>query len=107
MATETKPAPKRTRQVAAPSLSGGEGNRGEERLIALFFLGCVLFSPLVLQVFKSGMPAIGGLPPLFLYLFGAWAALIAAIALVVETGKRGTNADEAEISRPPGERRRR
>ncbi len=107
MATETSPAPKPPRAVNAPSLSGSDGNRREERLIALFFLGCVLFSPLVLQVFKSGAPLIGGLPPLFLYLFGAWAALIAAIAVVVETGNPGSGGDEGEIGRPSAERRRR
>lgn len=77
------------RRPPLPPSRPGETGRREERLIALFALGCVLFSPLVLHVFVNAMPTIAGLPPLFLYLYGAWAALIAAVAFVVE------GADEA------------
>lgn len=54
-----------------------------QRLVALFALGCVLFSVTLMALFnRSGM--VFGVPVLYAYLFGAWAALIALMALVVE-----------------------
>ena len=54
-----------------------------DRLIGLFVLGAVLFDPPILNL------VVGTLfdwPALLIYLFGAWALLIAGIAFVVERG---------------------
>jgi hypothetical protein len=54
-----------------------------DRLIALFLLALVLFNPPLLRVF--GAPgSLFGWPGLLLYIFGAWIAVIALMALVVE-----------------------
>jgi hypothetical protein len=54
-----------------------------QRLVALFALGCVLFSVTLLGLFSAG-ETVFGVPLLYAYLFGAWAVLIALMALVVE-----------------------
>jgi hypothetical protein len=108
MAAPTKPFVTKPRPPRKPALTDGDAGRREERLVALFILGCVLFSPLVLHVFKSVPAVIAGVPPLVLYLFGAWAALIAAVAVVVETGRRSASpADEAEEGSRPNTQGRR
>lgn len=53
------------------------------RLVALFMLGCLLFSYPLLSLFNFD-GAIAGIPVLYAYLFCVWAALIALMALVVE-----------------------
>ena len=59
--------------------------RDDERLVALFLLGTVLFSPLVVGIFDVGVGrAIFGIPTLFFYLFVAWAALIGLTWFVIE-----------------------
>lgn len=61
--------------------------RRGQKLAALFLLGCLLFNYPLLQLFaRDG--AILGLPVLYCYVFGAWAALIALMALVVERRDR-------------------
>jgi hypothetical protein len=55
----------------------------EQRLIALCMFGCVLFNYPVLAIFNVPT-AILGIPVLYAYIFGAWALLIALLALVVE-----------------------
>ena len=51
-----------------------------ERSLGLFLLGLLLFSPALLSIF--GLERfLAGLPLLYLYLFAAWAALIALMAL--------------------------
>jgi hypothetical protein len=57
-------------------------DRGK-RLIAVFLLGAVLLNFPLLAVVEAGQ-RLFGLPPLFLYLFGAWAGLILLLALLVE-----------------------
>jgi hypothetical protein len=52
------------------------------RLFALFLLGLVLFLPPVVNLPRDG--TVLGVPCLFVYLFGAWAALIGLLAFVVE-----------------------
>lgn len=48
-----------------------------ERLVALCFLGVLLFSPSMISLFDQGADAtFFGIPVLVLYLFGSWAALI-------------------------------
>ncbi|MFZ3205624.1 MAG: hypothetical protein WA161_17345 [Pseudomonas sp.] len=53
-----------------------------QRLVAVFMLGCLLFSYPLLALFDSG-GEVFGIPLLFAYLFGAWALLIVAMILVV------------------------
>ena len=58
------------------------GRKGE-RLAGLFLLGCLLFNFPLLGLFN--VPAtILGVPVVYAYLFGAWALLIALVALVIE-----------------------
>jgi len=58
-----------------------------DRLIALFLLGLVLFNPPLLRAF--GAPgSLSGWPALLLYIFGAWLAVIALLALAVERHPR-------------------
>ena len=54
-----------------------------KRLIALFLLGVALFNFPVLAVVEAGQQLFG-LPPLLVYLFGAWGGLILLLALIVE-----------------------
>jgi hypothetical protein len=58
-----------------------------QRLVAVFMLGCLLFSYPLLALFDSG-GEVFGIPLLFAYLFGAWALLIVAMILVVECSNR-------------------
>ena len=57
-----------------------------QRLVALFVLGCLLFSYPLLSLFDVGGMLLG-IPLLYVYLFGAWGALIALMALVVERSR--------------------
>lgn len=65
-----------------PAREEQRGLRGQ-RLAALFLLGGLLFNYPLLQLFSRD-GAWFGLPLLYCYVFGAWAALIALMALVVE-----------------------
>jgi hypothetical protein len=58
-----------------------QGNR--ERLVAIFLLGVVLFTPPITTVFGHG-GGIAGIPLLYVYMFSAWAGLTALVALIVE-----------------------
>ncbi|MDO9624455.1 MAG: hypothetical protein Q7J46_10770 [Pseudomonas sp.] len=58
-----------------------------QRLVAVFMLGCLLFSYPLLALFDSG-GEVFGIPLLFAYLFGIWALLIVAMILVVECSSR-------------------
>ena len=53
------------------------------RLVALFLLGLLLFNYPLLAVFDRAATMMG-VPVLYVYVFCAWAALIALLALVVE-----------------------
>lgn len=59
--------------------------RRKDRLVGLFALGLVLFNPPVLQLFAGA--TLFGWPLLFVYLFCAWVALTAMVALTVERRK--------------------
>jgi hypothetical protein len=63
------------------------GNIGE-RLVALFILGACLFSPPFLSIFNRAAQPLG-VPLLYLYLFLAWALLIALTALLAERAEDG------------------
>jgi len=54
-----------------------------QRLIALFVLGCLLFSFPLLSLFNTG-GTVFGIPVLYAYLFGVWVGLIVLMILVVE-----------------------
>jgi len=54
-----------------------------QRLAALFLLGCVLFNYPVLALFNRAASVLG-VPVLYAWIFAAWLALIAAMALVIE-----------------------
>ncbi len=58
------------------------GNTRNERLIALCLLGWLLFNYPMLALFNRATLVLG-IPLLYAYVFAAWAALIALIALVV------------------------
>ena len=69
-----------------------------ERLLALFSLGVLLFNPPLLKIFGTGA-YVFGVPLLYVYLFVAWAALIAlAAALVARSADRPPGADAARGS---------
>lgn len=54
-----------------------------QRLAAIFLLGCILLNYPILSLF-SRPGGIAGIPLLYAYLFGAWAALIGLMAVAVE-----------------------
>jgi hypothetical protein len=56
--------------------------RPGERLVGLFVLGTVLFSPPFMALASGGR--VFGLPGVYLYVFCAWALLIAGLAWVIE-----------------------
>jgi hypothetical protein len=55
-----------------------------DRLIGLFIVAAILFNPPILNLVGG---SVFGWPALFVYLFGAWALVIAGVALVVERGR--------------------
>lgn len=72
----------------------------EERSIALFLLGLLLFSPLVMRIFDRGADVtVFGIPLLFAYVFLAWALVILILALVVE--RLRPDGDEPPEAGPP------
>lgn len=58
------------------------GEQRSQRLVALFVLGYLLLTYPLLALFNVG-GTILGIPLLYAYLFGAWAALIALMALAI------------------------
>ena len=62
--------------MTRPSVKG-------QRLVALFLLGCLLFNYPLLNLFSNG-GEVFGIPLLYVYVFGVWAALIGLMALVVQ-----------------------
>ncbi len=63
--------------MVRPTLKG-------QRLVALFLLGCLLFNYPLLSLFAVDA-RIWGIPVIYVYLFAAWALLIGAMALIVES----------------------
>lgn len=74
--------------------------RTHERLVALFMLGVLLFTPPLLALFNNATGVLG-LPMLYLYLFGAWAAVIALVALTVERTPPDADPANAGQTTPP------
>lgn len=58
-------------------------NLSGQRLVAVSLLGCVLFNYPALFLFNTFF-TIFGIPLLYLYIFGAWSALIALMAYLAE-----------------------
>jgi hypothetical protein len=54
-----------------------------QRLVALFLLGCLLFSYPLLALFNTGAYVLG-IPLLYAWLFGVWIGLILLLILIVE-----------------------
>ena len=61
----------------------GEHDVRGQRLVALCLLGLLLFNYPLLAVFNVPR-MLFGVPVLYAYFFGAWAALIGLMALVIE-----------------------
>lgn len=54
-----------------------------QRLVAVFAMGCVLLNYPILALFARPVE-VAGIPLLYLYVFGAWALIIAVMAWAVE-----------------------
>ena len=76
-----------------------KGDATGERCLGLFLLGLLAFSPPVLSLFRIETLVLG-LPLLCLYLFVAWAILIALMALIVHAAAR-EEGDEPPAPPPP------
>jgi hypothetical protein len=85
---------------------GANKERGGERLIAIFCLGVVLFSPLVIGIFDRGAGVvIFGVPLLYFYLFAGWALLIVLLASVIEWSAEARRSARSEAPRERSGRR--
>ena len=71
-----------------------------ERLLALFLLGIVAFTPPFIGIFNTPR-LILGVPILYLYLFGAWSLLIGLVALTVH--RTTGDDDNGTASAAPGD----
>ncbi|MCC5857985.1 MAG: hypothetical protein JJT90_07510 [Ectothiorhodospiraceae bacterium] len=69
-------------------MNRGQHPRRHERLVALFVVGCLLFSYPLMDLF-SGDGRLFGLPVLWLYVFIAWFLVIIATGLLLRRGGRG------------------
>ncbi|HSE95407.1 MAG TPA: hypothetical protein VLD61_05915 [Methylomirabilota bacterium] len=69
------------------------------KLTLLFVVGALLLSFPILAIFNRPV-LLGGIPVLYLYLFGVWIAGIAAVFLVVRTPDAG---DPRVAPAPPGD----
>jgi hypothetical protein len=64
-----------------------------ERLVALFALGLLLFSPPLLALFNS--PAeLFGLPLLYVYLFASWICLLILVAVMARGRMKSQSRDD-------------
>jgi hypothetical protein len=60
-----------------------KSSRKGPRLVGLFLLGCLFFNYPMLAVVNARTTVLG-VPVLYMYLFVAWALLIALVAFVME-----------------------
>ncbi len=58
-------------------------SRRGQRLLALFLLGCLLFTYPIVALFNVRATVLG-IPVLYAYLFSAWALLIVLAAVIME-----------------------
>lgn len=63
-------------------MNRGQHPRRHERLIALFVIGCLLFSYPLMHLF-NGERELFGLPLLWVYVFLAWLAVIIGTGLLL------------------------
>jgi hypothetical protein len=68
-----------------------------ERSLALFLLGLAAFTPPLLKIFSTDAVWLGA-PVLYLYVFGAWAGLIALMGV---SAARGGERPPPTPSTPP------
>ncbi len=73
-----------------------------ERAIALFILAFLAFNPPILSIFSAEV-FLFGLPLLYVYLFCAWAGIIALVGLQAVAAARSPD----EGGEPPAPRNRR
>lgn len=71
--------------MTAPGPPGPPRSR-PDRLLAVLLLGLVAFNPPLLRVFGAGDTVLG-VPLLYVYIFAAWAAVIALTARFAERGR--------------------
>ena len=64
-----------------------KNSRDRQWVIAVFLLGCLLFSYPLLALFNV-RASVAGVPLLYAYLFVAWTGLIALIAVVSGRSRR-------------------
>ncbi len=57
-----------------------------ERLVAVFLCGCVLFNYPLLSLFDRRVDVFG-IPLIYVYIFAAWAGLIALMAWFIERSR--------------------
>ncbi|HET6718925.1 MAG TPA: hypothetical protein VFH22_04730 [Rhodocyclaceae bacterium] len=57
-----------------------------QRLALVFLLGLVLLNDPLLSLFDKGVQ-VNGIPLIYLYLMGCWAALIALVGATVAAGR--------------------
>ena len=57
-----------------------------QRLVAVFLLGVLLFNYPLLALFNRAAAAFG-IPIVYAYIFGAWGLLIGLLALVIERSR--------------------
>jgi hypothetical protein len=74
-------------------------DRTHERLVALFLLGVLMFTPPLLALFNKATRVLG-VPALYLYLFAAWAVVIALVALAVDRVTRDDDPTEGGQAPP-------
>jgi Na+/proline symporter len=82
------------RRMPHPELTG-------QRLVASCFLGWLLFTYPLLALF-DGAGMLLGIPSMVAYLFGAWAFVIALLALLAREGTQGR--DDPPAAPPPDAR---
>jgi hypothetical protein len=70
--------------VASMERDMAEGAR--ERLALIFLVGVLLVNFPILAIFNRAL-TVGGIPVLYLYLFGVWAAGIVAVWLMARRGQ--------------------
>jgi hypothetical protein len=80
-------------------------NVRNERLVALFLFGLLLFNYPLLAMFNSAT-LVAGVPKLYLYLFVAWGAVIAGAGLILrlaarDDGDAGRDRSRAGGTMPP------
>jgi hypothetical protein len=76
-------------------------NLRNERLVALLLLGLFLFNYPLLKMFNESTLVLG-VPKLYLYLFVAWAGMIAGAALILRVTESdgGEEPDRGRARRP-------